>query len=58
MLIGFVVGWVLGSVSLYAYMYLTAREAPDAECVECRLPECGECPYETQAVFTEQRRAA
>lgn len=47
----FALGWVLGSVSLYLYVYSTAREAPRDECVECRLPECTECPYHEQAAL-------
>ncbi len=46
----FALGWILGSVTLYVYVYATAREAPKAECVECRLPECKECPYQQQSI--------
>ncbi len=45
----FALGWILGSISLYIYLYATAREAPAAECVECKLPECTECPYREPA---------
>ena len=57
MWMGFLFGWILGSVSLYAYIYLTAKEAQNDECVECHLPECTECPH---AVSTDiaYRRAA
>lgn len=48
MWIAFSLGWVLGSISLYLYLYTTAREAPQEECVECHLPECTECPYQEQ----------
>jgi len=58
MWIGLAIGWVLGSISLYVYMYLTAREAPLDECVECRLPECTECPYQTRTTIATQKRAA
>lgn len=54
---GFVIGWLLGSVSLYAYIYLTAKEARNDECVECHLPECTECPY-SQTTDMAYRRAA
>ena len=47
--IAFAAGWVAGSVSLYLYMVRTAKEPRDPDCVECHLPECGECPYRAQA---------
>lgn len=49
MWLAFALGWVLGSISLYIYVYATAREAPQPECVECHLPECTECPFQEQA---------
>jgi len=57
MWIGLAIGWIVGSISLYVYMYVTAREAPYDECVECRLPECTECPYQ-HAVAPAHKRAA
>jgi len=44
MVIAFLAGWILGSVSLYSYMVLTAREPPHEECMDCRESECGNCP--------------
>lgn len=55
MWIWFALGWIVGSVTLYVYVYRTAREAPNEECVECNLPECTACPYRQQA---QLRRAA
>lgn len=58
MWIGLAIGWIVGSISLYVYMYLTAKEAPHDECVECHLPECTECPYQHIASVPAQKRAA
>ena len=55
MWIGLAIGWILGSVSLYLYIYLTAKEASLDECLECHLPECTDCPY--QHVATQKRAA-
>lgn len=51
-------GWIAGSASLYLYVYRTAGEAPNEECVECSLPECTECPYRQQAAAPSLRRVA
>lgn len=45
MLFGLIAGWILGSVSLYAYLVFTAREPQHQECVECHLTQCAECPH-------------
>lgn len=45
MWIALVTGWILGSISMYAYIYITAKEAPDGTCVDCRQPDCTGCPY-------------
>lgn len=54
----FTTGWVLGCVSLYSYMLLTAQEPDKQECVDCRLTDCSECPYESRSEETEIKRAA
>ena len=43
MLIGFVAGWLLGSLAMYTYMVLTAREPPYPECMDCDEQSCGDC---------------
>lgn len=43
MIIAFVVGWVLGSLSLYSYLLLTARGSPFPECMDCRAASCTGC---------------
>ena len=58
MWIGLAIGWIVGSISLYVFMYVTAREAPQDECVECHLPECTECPYQRSTTAVTQKRAA
>lgn len=40
-----VTGWVLASVTLYAYLVVTAREPTHDECMDCRLTDCSQCPY-------------
>jgi len=52
----FIAGWLLGSISLYVYMFVTAKEAQDSDCMECYLPECAECPYQSRE--NSQRLAA
>ena len=44
MWIAFACIWMIGSASMYLYLYVTAQEAPNDECVECNLPDCAECP--------------
>lgn len=43
MLLAFIVGWVLGSFSLYSYIVLTAKEPPYPECMDCHEPSCDDC---------------
>lgn len=43
MLLAFAAGWILGSVTLYCYMILSAKEPPIAECVDCREESCDGC---------------
>lgn len=57
MWIAFAVGWVLGSVSLYVYFVVTAKEPQHEECMDCRLTQCTECPYLNESQ-EELRRAA
>ena len=45
MWIALVTGWVVASVTLYAYLVVTAKEPRHEECMDCRLPDCRECPY-------------
>jgi len=49
------VGWIVACVSLYAYLYATAREAPCDQCIDCSLTECTQCPYAADLV---EKRAA
>lgn len=55
MWVGLAAGWILACVSLYVYLYATAKEAPNDQCFECPLTDCAECPYEA---FDLQKRAA
>ncbi len=43
MLISFAAGWLFGSLTLYTYFVLTAKEPPYKECMDCRANECDEC---------------
>ena len=45
MWIGFVAGWVVASVTLYAYLVASAKEPRHQECMDCRLSDCRECPH-------------
>lgn len=58
MWIAFAAGWILGSVSLYAYMVITAKEPKNNECMDCHVTDCSQCAYmhDTQAPLL--RRAA
>ena len=58
MWIAFAAGWILGSASLYVWLTVTAREPENEECVECRLPECRECPYLNRTEETAEQQAA
>ncbi len=58
MWVWFTLGWIAGSVGLYFYVYATAAEAPNDECVECTQSECTECPYQEQSTATSLHRAA
>lgn len=58
MWIGLAIGWVVGSISLYVCMYVTAREAPHDECVECRLHDCSDCPHIVASAREAMKRAA
>ncbi|MCL5104433.1 MAG: hypothetical protein M1133_10015 [Armatimonadetes bacterium] len=49
MWIAFVAGWLLGSVTLYAYFVATAKEPQHEECMDCRLTQCDGCPYVGQS---------
>lgn len=44
MILAFVAGWILGSVTLYSYLVITADDTPYPECMDCRKAECGNCP--------------
>ncbi len=50
MWIGIAIGWVVGCVSLYAYLYATAAQAPDDKCFDCDLTDCSDCPEEVKVV--------
>lgn len=43
MWISFIAGWIMGCVSLYAYMVFTAREPQYEVCMECKELQCGDC---------------
>jgi len=43
MLLAFIAGWILGSISLYCYIILSAKEPPIDECLDCREESCDEC---------------
>ncbi len=43
MLLAFIAGWILGSLSLYSYIILTAKESPHPECLDCREESCDGC---------------
>lgn len=45
MILAFIAGWLLGSISLYSYIIMTAKEPPYPECMDCRKVECGHCPF-------------
>ena len=45
MWIGLIAGWILGSVTLYIYMVVTAQEPIRPECLDCELTDCAGCPY-------------
>ena len=53
MLLTFIAGWVMGSFSLYAFLVLTAREAPYPECLDCGAEGCEDCSV--LAATQEQR---
>ncbi len=55
--IAFAAGWLVGSTSLYVYMVLTAKEPNNPQCVECRLPECTECPDRAESADAARRAA-
>ena len=38
-------GWISAAAMLYSYMVLTAGDPPRAECMDCDLLDCSECPY-------------
>lgn len=50
MWVGMAIGWIVGCISLYAYLYATAAQAPDDKCFDCRLTDCAECPEDIQSV--------
>lgn len=58
MLIGFITGWILGSVSLYSYLLLTAKETPYPECMDCHKGSCEGCPVLTPEQEWQPRKAA
>lgn len=59
MWIGFAAGWVIASVTLYAYLVATAKEPQHPECMDCRQSECEECPHFLHSRQSESvRRAA
>ena len=43
MVFAFIAGWVLGSVSLYVYLVMTAKEPPFPECMDCNETSCDKC---------------
>lgn len=43
MLLPFITGWIIGSVSLYSYCVLTAQESPRPECMDCNATKCDGC---------------
>ena len=45
MLLAIVIGWVAASVSLYAYLFVTAEECDSAYCFDCRELCCQTCPF-------------
>jgi hypothetical protein len=45
MILAFVIGWILGSISLYSYLVMTAQEPPYPECMDCENVQCGGCPF-------------
>lgn len=48
MWIGFVVGWVIASVTLYVYLVATAREPRNPECMDCQLTDCSRCGHSAE----------
>lgn len=36
-------GWLLGSLTLYAYLVLTAKQMPYQECMNCDEGSCEDC---------------
>jgi len=58
MWIGFVVGWVIASIALYAYLAITAREPRQPECMDCRLSDCRECPLTSKGSDARDLRRA
>lgn len=55
--IAFAAGWLLGSATLYLWMVTTAKEPQKAECMDCVLPECEECPHLMEATAADRRAA-
>jgi len=45
MVLGLAIGYLLGVVSMYTYMYATAQECDSAYCFDCRELSCRACPY-------------
>jgi len=58
MWIALVAGWIVGSIGLYAYIVATAKEPRKAECFDCKLTECSECPYSGESQSQQQLKRA
>ena len=58
LLLAFIAGWVVGSVSLYSYLMLTAKESPHPECMDCHAESCEGCSILAAAQQERYRVAA
>lgn len=58
MWLGVFAAWIVGSIVLYAYLVVTAREPRHAECMDCRSICCDGCALVTGNAQTEQMKKA
>jgi hypothetical protein len=45
-----VIGWFLGSVLIYSYLLVTAKETPFPECMDCHASECVNCSHASSSI--------
>lgn len=54
----FFAGWVIGSLSVYSYLVLTAKQPPYPECMACDSASCEGCEVLSSDNTEEFRMAA